>query len=189
MLSLLILLNTVLVASQDVPMSTQDFPLFVLNEVFVVDEQFTTPDYKQIRENFAKIEEIIAKSEQEKSFSFRSLSVQLPVFVSLMVVLVVLCVVYYKTVHKTHGSDQKDIEAQIFTLPHTHQVDNEAKACSLPRDNPGFQGSKESVYTVQTNDKPAQGSQEGIVMVEKLRTSLRNEGENDSVHVSKSLYI
>ena len=187
MLGLLILLsvNTVLVSAQNIPVSTQGVPLFVLNEVFVVDEQFTTPDYQQIRENFAKIEGKLAKSEQENSFSFGSLAVQLPVFVSLMVVLVVLSVVYYKTVNKTLGSDQRDIEAEIFTLPHNNQVENETKVCSLPCDNPGFQGSKESVYTVQANAKQASGSQDGTVMVEKLRTSVRN----DSVHVSKSLYI
>ena len=179
-----LILSTALVSGQNVPplvlSDEQNVPLFVLNEVFFVDDDFTTPDFQQISKNFAEFETSLANNPGD-GVSFTDIEVQLPVFLCLVVILAVLSVVYCRTMHH-----KVDI-----------MVDPETSVYTLAAENSGFQSSKENL---DTNNKQQHQQQHDLAPDNKQQQNLTNTNvvnklqislwqENEYVHVSKSVII
>ena len=116
--------------------SCKNVPLFVLNQVYIEDGTFTTPNYDLIAEEFKTLENKLNNEENSILEEIVKLKYQLPIFFVLLAVLCVLLLVYCRT-NDNDNSTQLESKDDIFTI-----------SC----DNQGFQASKEKINTEGSSD-------------------------------------
>ena len=154
--------------------AVQDSPLFLLNQVFVLDEDnYVAPNLEEISKDFQRFQEslIITSDNDDEVMRLTSLTVQLPLFLTLLLILAVICLVYYRTSRSTSGPEIQDPEQQIV------------KVFTLTNDNPAFQGSRENVCDAKQN-QPGNNQQDDDDVSNSKRQTVQLQVKVDNKEVN-----
>ncbi len=141
-----------------------NLPMFVFDQVFVLDKyddpSFSPYDFNLLQEKFEAESKAIAEeyTAEKNAAGFTSLNVQIPIFIILSLILIVL-VILYKKCYKT-GSEPLKATASVATISEmvstnsTENIYNQIPEDTVERvfDNNGYKNSAENLSVYNTAD-------------------------------------
>ena len=158
----------------------QDSPLFLLNQVFVLDEDNNVAlNLEEISKDFQSFQEslIITSNNDDEGVRLTSLTVQLPLFLTLLLILAIICLVYYRTRRSTSGPETQDPEQQIV------------KVFTLTNDNPAFQGSRENIFDTKPNNVDSEQQHNNVSNSKQQQAAFCNSEQQPVEAIDKAADI
>ena len=155
------LISTILITGA----TAANLPMFVFDQVFVLDKydnpSFSPYDFNLLQEKFEAESKTTAEeyTAEKNDAGFTSLNVQIPIFIILSLILIVL-VVLYKKCYKTASEPLKatasvaTISEMVSTTNSTENIYNQIPEDTVARvfDNNGYKNSAENLSVYNTAD-------------------------------------